>query len=595
MRNYNPLLLIDFYKSTHHEQYPQGLTKMVSYYTPRMSRLDDVNTVTFFGLQAFIKEYLIDGFNAGFFSRPEEEVVAEYERVLDYTLGKGAYQSQKIRDLHRLGYLPLEIAAVPEGRRTKVGVPQIEISNTDPNFVWLVNTIETMLSCTMWHTQVSAEVGYRYRAIVDRWVKYTCDDSVNSRKMLGDFSMRGQHSVESAIKSSAAWTLSFDNTATVPAIMWLEDNYKCDVTKDTVAYGAISTEHSVMCSNFAVDGDEITHIKRLLTEIYPNHSFSMVSDSYDYWRLVTEILPQCKDEILAHNGTLSIRGDSGNPVEILAGKNIYHLDPIEYNNGKMFVDKDYTTDWFEEWAYDNDIEDSGTYYFRMGDKYFAVAVNVDWSNERGTWTDRKYNFIDDYAFGWEEIQPNAELLGTVWALDQIVGHTVNSKGYKVLNPKLKAIYGDSIIPDYANEVYRRLEAQGYAANNVVMGVGSMSMMALVGKDEGSGQLVFAGKHNGTNCGPYTRDTFGIAVKATYAEDENGNPINIFKQPKALAWKKSQKGCCIVALDGMSYTDEHTWDDICFNGEDLLQPVFFDGKLIKEYTLDEVRKNLYPEA
>jgi nicotinic acid phosphoribosyltransferase len=447
----------------------------------------------------------------------------------------------------------------------------------------------------MWHTQVSAEVGYRYRAIVDRWVKYTCDDSVNPRKMLGDFSMRGQHSVESAIKSSAAWTLSFDNTATVPAIMWLEDNYNCDVTKDSVAYGAISTEHSVMCSNFAVDGDEITHIKRLLTEIYPNHSFSMVSDSYDYWRLVTELLPQCKDEILAHNGTLSVRGDSGNPVEILAGKNIYHLDPVEYDDGEMFVDKDYTTDWLEEWAYDNDIENSGTYYFRMGDKYFAVAVNVDWSNERGAWTDRKYDFVDGYAFGWEEIQPNAELLGTVWALDQIVGHTVNSKGYKVLNPKLKAIYGDSIIPDYANEVYRRLEAQGYAANNVVMGVGSMSMMALVGKDEENGQLVFAGKHNGTNCGPYTRDTFGIAVKATYAEDENGNPINIFKQPKALAWKKSQKGCCSVALDGMSYTDEHTWDDVCFNDEDLLKTVFFDGKLVKEYTLDEVRKNLYPEV
>ena len=147
MRNYNPLLLIDFYKATHHEQYPAGLTKMVSYYTPRMSRLKDVDTVTMFGLQAFIKEYLIDGFNQNFFNRPEEEVVAEYERVLNYTLGIGSYDSQKVRDLHRLGYLPLAISAVPEGKSTKVGVPQIEITNTHPNFVWLVNTIETMLSC----------------------------------------------------------------------------------------------------------------------------------------------------------------------------------------------------------------------------------------------------------------------------------------------------------------------------------------------------------------------------------------------------------------------------------------------------------------
>ena len=586
MKNYNPLLLIDFYKVCHSSQYPKGLTKMVSYYTPRMSRLKDVDTITFFGLQAFIKEYLIDGFDTMFFNRPEDEVVAEYERILDYTLGKGAYESQKIRDLHKLGYLPLEISAVPEGMATAVGVPQIEITNTHPDFVWLVNTIETMLSCTMWHTQVSAEVGKRYRKIVDKWVNLTCDADVNPRKMLGDFSMRGQHSVESAIKSSAAWTLSFDNTATVPAIMWLEDNYNCDVTKDSVAFGAISTEHSVMCSNYAVDGDEITHIKRLLTETYPNHSFSMVSDSYDYWRLVTELLPQCKAEILAHNGTLSIRGDSGNPVEILAGKNIHYIDEIEdFSDPVAYI---------KEWARDWEIDGDGDEYFYCDGKYYKAHIVCDWTNERGAWTDTKYYYVDDYSVTIEEVAPNAELLGTVWALDQIVGHTINTKGYKVLNPKLKAIYGDSIIPDYAEEVYRRLEAQGYAANNVAMGVGSMSMMALVGKDEETDKLVFAGEHNGTNCGPYTRDTFGIAVKATYAEDENGKPINIFKQPKAISWKKSQKGCCIVAPDGMSYTDEHTWDEVVTTKNNLLEQVFYNGRIAWETDLKQVRRNMYPD-
>lgn len=594
MKNYNPLLLVDFYKVCHSSQYPKGLTKMVSYYTPRMSRLKDVDTITFFGLQAFVKEYLIDGFDTMFFNRPEDEVVAEYERILDYTLGKGSYESQKIRDLHRLGYLPLEISAVPEGMRTKVGVPQIEITNTHPDFVWLVNTIETMLSCTMWHTQISAEVGYRYRQIVDKWVDLTCDSTVNPRKMLGDFSMRGQHSVESAIKSSAAWTLSFDNTATVPAIMWLEDNYNCDVTKDSVAFGAISTEHSVMCSNFAIDGDEITHIKRLLTEIYPNHNFSMVSDSYDYWRLVTKLLPQCKDEIMVHNGTLSIRGDSGNPVEVLAGKDIYYITEDEADGYDLFEDSQGTKDWFSEYCHDNKIEYNQNIFVNYQGKYYCVHVYCDWSNERGTWTDKKYDYIESYGFTWNEVTPNAELLGTVWALDQIVGHTVNSKGYKVLDSHLKAIYGDSIIPDYANEVYRRLAAQGYAANNVIMGVGSMSMMALVGQDEDTGKLVFAGEHNGTNCGPYTRDTFGIAVKATYAEDENGNPINIFKQPKALSWKKSQKGCCIVAPDGMSYTDEHTWDEVVTRPDNLLEQVFYNGRLAWETNLAQVRRNMYPE-
>ena len=595
MTKYNPLLLIDFYKATHSSQYPHGLTRMVSYYTPRMSRLPDVDNVIFFGLQGFIKEYLIDGFNHNFFNRPEEEVMEEYERIMFYTLGRNACDVEKIRKLHKLGYLPIAIAAVPEGKSTKVGVPQIEIWNTHPDFVWVVNTIETMLSCSMWHTQVAAEVGRRYRKIVDKWVDYTCDSSVNPRKMIGDFSMRGQHSVESAIKASAAWLLSFDNTATVPAIMWLEDNYNCDCTKETVGFGAISTEHSVMCSNYAVDGDEVTHIKRLLTGVYPQFNFSMVSDSYDYWRLVTEILPQCKKEIMEHQGTLLIRGDSGNPVEILAGKKIDYLDSTDCDNSQMFVDKDYTVDWLEEWARDNNIQDSNTYYFNMNDKYFAVAVDVNWSNERGAWTDQKYDFVDDYTFSWEEIQPNAELLGTVWALDQIVGHIVNEKGYKVLDPHLRAIYGDSIIPDYADEIYRRLAMQGYAANNVVMGAGSMSMMALVGRDDDTNSLVFAGYHNGTNCGPYTRDTFGIAVKATYAEDENGNPIMIYKQPKALSWKKSQKGCCIVALDGMSYTDEHTYfETMLAEDNNLLKLVFKDGLFTKEYTLKEIKENMWGE-
>ena len=586
MTKYNPLLLIDFYKATHNEQYPAGLTKMVSYYTPRMSRLKDIDEVTMFGLQGFIREYLIEGFNDNFFNRPEEEVMAEYERIMTYTLGKDACDVEKIRKLHKLGYLPIGIAAIPEGMRTKVGVPQIEIWNSHPDFVWVVNTIETMLSCSMWHTQVAAEVGRRYRKVVDKWVEKTCDSTVNPRKMIGDFSMRGQHSVESAIKASAAWLLSFDNTATVPAIMWLEDNYNCDCTKEVVGFGAISTEHSVMCSNYAVDGDEITHIKRLLTEIYLNHSFSMVSDSYDYWRLVTELLPQCKAEILAHNGTLSVRGDSGNPVEILAGKNIHYIDDIEDFSDPIT----YIKEWARDWEIGGDCRE----YFCCDGKYYKAYITVEWGKERGGWTDSNYYFVDDYSVSYEEIEPNAELLGTVWALDQIVGHTINTKGYKVLNPKLKAIYGDSIIPDYAEEVYRRLEAQGYAANNVVMGAGSMSMMALVGRDADTNSLVFAGECNGTNCGPYTRDTFGIAVKATYAEDKNGNPIMIYKQPKALSWKKSQKGCCEVALDGQSYTDGHTWEERDDSFNNLLRLVFGNGEFYKEYSLEQVKENMWGE-
>ena len=495
MIQYNPLLCLDFYKTCHADQYPAGLTKMVSYYTPRMSRLSDTDKVTMFGLQAFIQEYLIDAFKSEFFDRPIDEVVGEYKRLLGHTIGTDGVGERRLCELHALGYLPLQIRAVPEGIRTNIKVPQIEISNTHPDFVWLVNSIETMLSCTMWHTQVSAEVGYRYRQIVNKYAELTCDDDVVRARLLGDFSMRGQESVESATKSSAAFCLSFLNTATVPAIIWLEKNYDCDCSKEPVAYGALSTEHSVMCSNFAVDGDEITQVRRLLTEIYPHQSFSMVSDSYDYWNLVDNILPQLKEEILNHDGFISIRGDSGDPVSVI--------------------------------------------------------------------TD------------------------TVSHLWNIFGGSVNSKGYKVLDPHVKAIYGDSITPQRCEQIYRILEADGFAINNVSLGVGSFSMQCLE-------EISPAYLQNKVEYSPYTRDTFGIAVKATYAEDENGMPIMIFKNPKTDTghFKKSQRGCCRVFKDdsGYSYEDGLSWAEAQENNE--LQTVFINGAFEKRFTLSEVRDNLY---
>ena len=577
MYNINPLLMIDFYKACHHSQYPEGLTKMVSYYTPRMSRLKDTDHVAMVGLQIFIKN-LKETFDKEFFNRPEEEVIAEYTMVMDITLGKDSYGgTERISALHKLGYLPLMFAAVPEGTRTKIGVPQIEISNTHKDFVWLVNTIETLLSCSMWHTQTSAEVGYRYRQIVDKYRELSCDDNIQSKNLLGDFSMRGQQSAESAIKSSIGWLCSFMNTATVPAIITASKYYSTPLEK--VGRGAISTEHSVMCSNYAVDGDEITHIKRLLTEVYPNHSFSMVSDSYDYWNLVDNILPQCKEEILNHNGCLSIRGDSGDPVEVIAGK-----DFIKISKEDIEAFPTYNRYDIKDWVWDNisdyDLEEDTEFYVHCEElnKYYKINITCEWTNERGAWTDSKYYYVEDYIVKCEEIEPTSEIMGTVWALWQTFGGFYNSKGYKVLTPQIKAIYGDSITPQRCEEIYKRLTDKGFAINNVSLGVGSFSFMCL--------------EENGA-FNPYTRDTFGIAVKATYAEDKNGKPIMIYKQPKAASWKKSQKGCCVVkSLE--EYTDELTWEETMVD-ENLLEIVWLNGEFNTEYTLEEVRNNMYPEG
>ena len=495
----NPLLIKDFYKATHADCYPDGITRIVSYFTPRMSRLEGQDRLVMFGLQAFIKEYLIESFDKYFFKRDKQEVINEYSRIMDNTLGKNSYNIHKIEELYDLGYLPLAIRSLPEGCRVNIKVPMFEIYNTHPRFAWLVNTIESAISATLWHAMVSANVGVMYRNIVNEYYDKTVDDDVPRSRALGDFSFRGQESVESAVMSSAGFCLSFLNTATVPAIPWLEKNYNCDCTKEPVAFGAISTEHSVMCSNFAVDGDEITFFKRMLTEIYPHNSFSIVSDSYDYWNVVDNILPQIKDEILNHDGCMLIRGDSGDPVDI-ATQTVLHL--------------------------------------------------------------------------WK-----------------IFGGTVNSKGYKVLDPHVKAIYGDSITPQRCSQIYEILMKNGFACNNVSLGVGSFSMQCLedfVQTDDGrAAPIQFL---------PFTRDSFGIAIKATYAEDKDGNPIMIFKNPKTDDghFKKSQRGCCSVHFDGKDFSciDGLTFAEHATDPFNVLIPVFKDGKMLKEYSLSDIRNLLW---
>ena len=487
--NISPLLLCDFYKTVHSEQYPKGITKLVSYFTPRMTRIKEEDKLIMFGLQSFIKQYLIEYFDDNFFKKSKDEVLNEFNRILKYTLGEGTYKDEKISDLHTLGYLPLEIKAVKEGTRVPIKVPMIEISNTHDDFAWLVNSIETLMSCSLWHPMISANVGYRYRKIVNKYYEISVDDDVKRARALGDFSMRGQESLESAVRSSAGFCLSFLNTATVPAIPFLETYYNCDCTKEEVAFGAISTEHSVMCSNMSVDGNEIDMVKRLLTEIYPNHSFSMVSDSYDYWSLVDDILPKCKKEILEHNGTIFIRGDSGDPVEVVT-ETVFHL--------------------------------------------------------------------------WD-----------------IFGGHVNEKGYKVLDNHVKAIYGDSITLQRAEKIFKTLIEKGFACNNVSLGVGSYSMQCSEDND-------------GLN--PYTRDTFGIAVKATYGEIGD-RPLMIFKDPKTDTgnFKKSQRGLCRVFTNEENkviYEDGFDKATFPHEKENLLKTVFVNGKMVKEYTLKEVRNNLH---
>ena len=488
MYKINSLLLKDFYKAVHSEMLNPGMTKSVSYYTPRKSRVNRWPKVVNFGLQMFIKNWLIDEFNENFFNRPEDEVVAEYKRVLDNAMGKDIYDINKVRKLHKLGYLPIEIISIPEGVEVPMRCPIFGITNTHDEFAWLPQALESLISAEVWYPMITATVGHTYRQIVDKYYDLTCDDNIPHRRALGNFDFRGDMGVDAALKAAAGWLMSFVNTATVPAIPFMEQMYNCDCTKEEVGFGAVSTEHFVMCSNFAADGDERTFLKRLLTELYPNTSFSCVCDSYDYWNVVENILPSLKDEIMAHNGCFLVRGDSGDCVDVVTK--------------------------------------------------------------------------------------------TVFKLWELFGGTVNTKGYKVLDPHVKALYGDSITVERAEKIYQILMDNGFAACNVSLGVGSFSMHCI----EEDGMLK-----------PFTRDTFSSCIKACDAII-NGKEYPIFKDPKTDretgdGFKKSQRGACRVFLkDGeLTYEDGLTYEESLKNN--IMQPVFRDGELLVDYTIKQVRNQL----
>ena len=145
----NPMLMKDFYKAVHSEMLPKGMTKSVSYYTPRRSRVDMWPKVVNFGLQMFIKHWLIEIFNRDFFYQKESKVVESYQRIMDNTMGKGIYDIEKIRKLHRLGYLPVEIVALPEGLEVPMRVPIFGITNTHPDFAWLPQALESLISAVV--------------------------------------------------------------------------------------------------------------------------------------------------------------------------------------------------------------------------------------------------------------------------------------------------------------------------------------------------------------------------------------------------------------------------------------------------------------
>ena len=308
---FNPLMYIDFYKADHRSQYPVGTELVYSNFTPRKSRIDGVDKIVFFGLQYLIKEFLIDRFNEGFFKRSKKEVVSEYRELMDSCLGKDAIDCKHIEDLWDLGYLPIVIKAVDEGSLVPIQCPMMTFYNTNARFFWLTNYLETLMSAVMWKACTSATMAHLFRREFDKYCEFTGGNKEFVDFQGHDFSFRGMSGIEDGCLSGAGHLLSFSGTDTTPSIPWLNKYYDAS---GFIGGSVFATEHSVLCAD-----DEFDIYKRLLTEVYPNGIVSVVSDTYDFWKVVTEYLPRLKEDILRRDGKLVIRPDSGVPHKIICG------------------------------------------------------------------------------------------------------------------------------------------------------------------------------------------------------------------------------------------------------------------------------------
>lgn len=481
---FNPLLLTDFYKVGHVFQYPKGTTLVYSNFTPRKSRLEGVNTMVFFGLKYFIQEYLINGFNKNFFNQPLEDVIKDYKRTIKNSLGSDLPTYKHIEDLHKLGYLPIRINALPEGTEVPMKVPMLTIVNTHPDFYWVTNFIETLMSSILWQPCTSATIAREYRKLLNKYANETGMPMDFVQWQGHDFSFRGMSSLESAMLSGMGHLLSFSGTDTIPSIMGLEKYYNADSNKELIGGSVAATEHSVMCSG-TKDG-EVETFKRLITEVYPTGIVSIVSDTWDLWKVCTEYVSELKDIITSREGKVVIRPDSGDPIKIICG---------DINSNNEFERK-----------------------------------------------------------------------GVVELLWDVFGGVINEKGYKVLDSHIGVIYGDSITLEIADEICKQLKAKGFASQ-VVFGIGS-----------------FTYQYN-------TRDTFGLAMKATYIEVD-GQPRNIFKDPITdNGTKKSATGLLCVQKDEqgkLELIDNCDWEQ---ESKSLLKTVFWNGEHDSTTSFKEIKNRL----
>lgn len=505
----------DGYKLGHHRMYPEGTQMVYSNWTPRSNRYfpEATEGSVVFGIQYFIKKYLIEEFNE-WFALPKEQAIKEFTYRVGNFVDINQVGTKHIEELYDLDYLPLLIKALPEGSICPIRVPMMTIRNTHPDFFWLTNYLETLISCTLWLPCTSATSSRLYKKRLKEHAKKTgFPEDINLGFLCHDFSMRGMAGLDAAIISGMAHMTSFCGSETIPAIEALEHYYNADVTKELVAATVPATEHSVMCAGGK--DTEIDTYRRLINELYPTGIVSIVSDTWDFWQVIEKYLPKLKEDIMKRDGRVVIRPDSGDPVDIICGLRTnphYHTCIKE---GKYYCDFD--------------------------------------------------PFMDDEKDNYTEVS-EGQYYGAYYMLGKIFGWNTTVNDYSYPSTKVGLLYGDSITLERQRDIYARLENAHMAACNLVLGIGSYTFQYK------------------------SRDSLGFAVKATACRI-NENLIEIFKHPKTDdGTKNSLKGLIRVEKENGKYVAYDQQDEE-HEMRGCLKTVFFNGNLVKDYSLSEIRDNI----
>jgi nicotinamide phosphoribosyltransferase len=502
----NSLFYTDGYKIGHKKMLAPGTVRLYGTDIPRSFKRapQGIKKAVSFG-QRLAWKWLRDEFAENFFALSLEEANA-FGKDMSMYLGMD-YDASHFESLHKLGYLPIRVKALPEGIETPNNIPHMTFINTVDGFAWLTLYLETIVSALSWKPSTSATLALQYRRNAVKWVMKT--DPANAWVipfLCHDFSARGLdpwNMMASGLGHATSF-LGSDSIIVIPAA-----RYFYNEPKDQVAiYSVNASEHSVSTTKIFTVGEK-QMIADWLTD-FPKGILSIVSDTTDLTRLVKPepggYVYDLKEQIMARDGKLVIRPDS-NP------SNLTPVDIICGHNNSTQSDRELEADYPE--------------FYKKG------------------------------------------LIQCLW---DTFGGTMNDQGYKVLDPHIGAIYGDAITLERQVEIYERLEAKGFAATNIVLGVGSFTYQM------------------------NTRDTLGYAIKGAWfvAVDENGveKSYDIFKDPITDdGTKKSLKGRCAVHQDE---SGEYYVKTECTTEEEaqgLLEVIFEDGVLYNETTLSAVREKI----